>query len=251
MYYWCKLEFDENSAIKRRIAIEYAETYAEFIRIMARHVNTLAWKYDFRKYPLEIKIREAISELASQQNLTGKDLTGLPTGHGYYDRNGDWVSFYSYYPCRDRQFCEITDNRDGKTCTLRVIDIRNLEDDILKCILMNNIAPHPEPEWMRRKRRKQKRTHKSYGGYHMQANRHNTLSLIDRGLMRTKYAAAFLSSYSYDPKIHDCENNWKQTRCRHQWEWHKPRHKSTMLPPEIDGSLFDDDETLDLEGDLT
>lgn len=204
VYYWCEIEFDEQGNIAARKALEICNGEKELINTFARLVKRrlfALWAYD--------KPTEALQDIEKAQNLTGKDYSN--TGH-----------------IKDRQLvC-------AEYGALRVVDVRNWHNQILE-EFEKGASPAPLFRSYRGSKKKQGKTHKSWGGYHWAANTLASLRDIARGNVRCKRAAGIKNSLaSCDPKIHRAENNWKQAKCRKQWEWHKKKHQDRVRLPEED-----------------
>ena len=74
------------------------------------------------------------------------------------------------------------------------------------------------------------RAHKKNCEFHWQAHITQTLQLISQDMMRPKTGSKFRGGLDFDPKRSDSENNWKQAKVRHQWEWHLKKHQDTFMP---------------------
>ncbi len=198
MYYWCRLIFDDYGNIRQRKALEYCETEEELISML----NSLVITHFFED------TEQSLISLEKKQNLTGKDCESYNIS-----RNSDYPQYQLYL----KEY-QLVESIHGK---LFVRDVRNWHNQILACNVpykRKNRRPfHRYP--------KQGRTHEKSGNYHWHSNIRQNLRLIDDGMLRRKYAGKFYGSVTYDPKVAECENNWKQAKVRRQWEWHKKKHQ--------------------------
>lgn len=198
-YYWCKLKFDEYGNIIERRALAIFQNTQELIEYMAQLVTG----YD----PYS-----QLEKLEKTQNLTGTDGCYIPS-------TCDPDQFMLY----DCQLCSTEKNH------LSVWDIRIWHDDIIKAVENNNSFYKSHNGSKKRKRWCYPgRTHQKSGSYHNQKNIHQMLRLIDDGMIRSHYAADYMTNIMWDPKCSTTENNWKKSKCRHQWAWHQTKHKDTV-----------------------
>ena len=207
VYYWCEIKFDEQDNVVTRKALEICNGEKELINTFARLVKSEMFSHWLWEY---YKPSEALQNIEKTQNLTGKDYSN--TGHTLKNRQLVCAEYGS----------------------LRVVDVRNWHNQILE-EFEKGVSPAPLFRSCRGSKKKQGKTHKSWGGYHWAANTLASLRDIARGDVRHKRAASIKNLLaSCDPKIHRAENNWKQVKCRKQWEWHKKRHQDRVCLPEED-----------------
>ena len=236
MYFWCKLRFNPDGTCTR-YSIEQFQSVQEFVHYFARLMYRYVWyNFDTPAHQAE----EALKRLEKTQNLTGRDTervvlrTVFDPETGRYEVTAD-------YELKNMQFVSVENGH------VRTLDIRFWHNEILEEFNRGvGRLPHFRPC---KCRVRQGRTHKQWGGYHWQAGIVGTLRHISEGKVRTKRASKFRGAVDYDPKLHDTENNWKQTKCRHQWEWHKKKHQDRVYLPEEDRSndMKDNRDTADLE----
>lgn len=214
MYHWCKLLFDEDGNIIKRISKASCSTERELPQMLARLVINHA------EYPCSTN-ESRVCAFEKKQNISGKEMER----YGYRTVwNGE--TFYTDY----RYFLKQYQLVEADSKTFRVLDARMWHNEILKALAYGvteqGVRPH--------RRKPQGKTHKKSYGYHWHKNVRRNLQHISEGKCRVKYASKYRGSVDYDPKINQCENNWKQAKVRHQYEWHKPRHKDTIRAKEID-----------------
>lgn len=224
MYYWCKLRFNPDGTCTR-YSIEQFQSVQEFVHYFARLMYRYVWyNFDTPAHQAE----EALKRLEKTQNLTGRDTervvlrTVFDPETGRYEVTAD-------YELKNMQFVSVENGH------VRTLDIRFWHNEILEEFNRGvGRLPHFRPC---KCCVRQGRTHKQWGGYHWQAGIVGTLRHISEGGVRPKRASKFRGAVDYDPKLHDAENNWKQTKCRHQWEWHKKKHQDRAYLPEEDKEL--------------
>lgn len=214
MYYWCKLKFDDDLNITERRAIESFKTEKELIEYMSREIRKhRTYKTAFHTPDPEAEMTKELEKLERMQQLSGDDF--------YYSYSLN--EFTPKYYIRHHQLCYESKG------SVKVIDIRRWHDEILShALAFYDQKPAHEPASDKhgcRKCRKH-RTDRSV------RNVRNTLKLIDDGMLRPHLASKYYSSVMYGG-VSTNENNWKQTKCRHQWERHINRHQDTMSMPKI------------------
>lgn len=195
-YYWCRLTFDDDGNIIKRKALKYCETEQELVQMLR---NLVAEHY-FEN------LEESLNILEKSQNLTGKDFNSY---------NISMNSDYPLYRFYLKEY-QLVESCHGK---LIIRDIRNWHYQILACERKYNERKHLHHY------QKQGRTHEKSGNYHWHSNIRRNYRLMADGMVRRKYAGKYYSSVIYDPKVAGCENNWKQKKIRHQYEWHMKRHQ--------------------------
>lgn len=234
MYYWCKLTFDDNFNITERHAIESFKTEQEIIEYMSREIRKLMsreifksrmYKTAFRAPNPETGLARALEKLEHMQQLSGDD--------SYYIGNS-LDEFTPTYCIHQHQLCY--ENKG----VVKIIDIRRWHDKILAHALAfygQNLTHKPAHNKHSCRKRRKHRTDRRV------KNVHNTLKLIDDGMLRSRFASKYYGGVMYGG-VSTSENNWKQTKCRHQWERHINRHQDAMLMPEIndmDEDMYDED----------
>lgn len=217
-YYWCELIFDENGNITRRNSLDSCDDESLIPQMLSKFV----YKHGFARDTTE----QALRRMEQAQNLTGTDCTRV-VERTRYDPVADVIydADVKYY-LNDRQFVAV---ERGK---IHVLDIRQYHDAVIRYFEQNTYSGNHIRYVKSRRCKRQGRSHKHGGHWHWQSNIKCNYRYISQSMTRKKYASDFCSDVTFDPKFHQTENNWKETKCRHQWEWHKKKHQDRAYCPD-------------------
>lgn len=184
---------------------QYCITDYEILNIFRDTKEMMRWfAYDYDEHYSPM-FQTRFEKLVKNQNLSGKDTMSA----GYDGDN----TFY----LRD-QF--LYDNSQNRT-----LDIRNYESGIQHCCNISIMRT----EWDQRQRRrnkKQGKKHQTYRRYYKNiAMYRNDLILTDKCICdpETQVLPPIHSTKQYDhwyKTFGKTENNWKNRKIRHQWQYH-------------------------------
>lgn len=206
MFYWCKLRFDDNGRIKKRMMIDCCETEQELVPMLARLVRQQG----------RGGAEESLASFEKSQNLTGNDCERT---YAYYKEDMD----DSVYHLKDRQLV-CAENKK-----FRIVDIRCWHDKILEELESGRCSASDFCPLMPKRKKRQERSHKQWSNWRWHSGIIQNYQNISEGKVRAKRASSYKSSVIYDPKWRTVENNWKEAKCRHQYEWHMDRHQDRCI----------------------
>lgn len=119
-------------------------------------------------------------------------------------------------------WCRLTFDDDGNIIKRKALKYCETEQELVQ-MLRNLVAEHYFENLEESLNILEK--HEKSGNYHWHSNIRRNYRLISDGMVRRKYAGKYYFSVICDPKVAGCENNWKQKKIRHQYEWHMKRHQ--------------------------
>ena len=228
MYYWCKLEFSPDGS-PQRFCIESYANELELIQGLAHLAQAHVWYYTDHD-PVH-RNEAGLVRLEKTQNLSGKDCERVVVRSTYDPITNEYHVETGYF-LKDRQLVQVV-RHDGVT-EVKVVDMRRWHEQVM-ALMMNGV---PRKKYTYKKSKWQGKTHRQGGHWHWQSNIRQNLRDISTHKVRAKRACRYKGAVCYDPKFHMTENNWKETKCRHQYEWHKKRHQDRMFLPEEDPSDY-------------
>lgn len=215
MFYWCKLNFCENGDLYRRTAIKSCED-KDIIKMLAGLVRSHAWSCDTAE--------AALLRFEKMQNVTGKDCERVVLRTHWNPETMNVDVLEAEYYVKDKQLVRVDEGG------ITTVDARYFHYQVLD--FLKSGADSRIPNTYPKHKPYQGKTHKRGGHWHWQAGIRRNLQDISMHRVRAKRASKYRGSVDFDPKFHATENNWKEAKCRHQYEWHKKKHQDRMYLPE-------------------